>query len=488
VIRSRLHLGTAARSLAAAPRVHVAALVAVAAGAAALLLLATAEWGLGVTYDSVAYVQARDDLRVDVPQPRDEGGEPLYWWPPAYPLALNAVGGGYSGARYLSALLLFAGTLLIGGIAWRALGPTGGLAAAALYAFSPAAFDAHLELLAEPLYLVFAAAALALMVERRPALAGLATGAAILTRYAGLPLIVVGALVLRGRDRLKFLAVSVALYLAWLARNALVADQTTGRELRWHPPGSEQWGEALRALVHVVLTPGRLGSVSVPFEDPGVVLQIVAAAALLVGLARVRGRRPPTIVTAGLLFVGLYCAFLLVTVSLFDAGTPLNERLLVPIVPPLALAIAWLVQRTPIAAVALSCVFAVAVLQQVRTVSLYGLHYSGRIWSVASFDGVTLPEGDLHSNWPAAVAYFTGRSPHRLPQVQDPHTLDVNRQFDDEVAGLIRAVRAGTTSLVLLDERQLGERTPAVARTVAALRDECRRATAVVTICTATSR
>ena len=82
-----------------ASRCAVVALIVVGAASAALLLYATHTWGLGVSYDSVVYVQASHDLSsISLPQPRDHGGEPLYWWAPLYPLALKLVGGGYGGA------------------------------------------------------------------------------------------------------------------------------------------------------------------------------------------------------------------------------------------------------------------------------------------------------------------------------------------------------------------------------------------------------
>ena len=91
------------------------ALAAIGLAAAGLLLYATRAWGLGVTYDSVVYVQASHDLSsISLPQPNDHGGEPLYWWAPVYPLALKLVGGGYDGARLLNAFLLLTGVILIG--------------------------------------------------------------------------------------------------------------------------------------------------------------------------------------------------------------------------------------------------------------------------------------------------------------------------------------------------------------------------------------
>ena len=458
-------------------------LVAVAGAAAALMLATTHRWGLGVTYDSVIYVQASQSLSsIALPQPRDHGGEPLYWWAPGYPLALKVFGSSYSGARVLNALLLFIGVLLVAGIAWRAIGRRAAITAGALYALAPAVFTVHLNLLAEPLYLVLATAALALLAYRRSALAGLAAGAATLTRYAGLPLIIVGAVALRGRDRLKFLAASLTMYLAWLVRNEVVAGQINGRQARWHPPSWVAINGGLHVVLHLFVTAGHLPSLKLPFV--GLLVQVIAAAALLVAALRADREKPPTVVTLGLAYAGAYVAFLAITVSLFDASTFLDERLLLPIVPSLVFVIAWLVRDQPIVAATLVCVFAVSALQAARTASLYGIDYSSASWRPARFDRALLPTGDLYSNWPAAVAYFTGRSPQRMPAERDPKTLASNSDFGNEMARLADAVGHGKAALVIFNSEFLEIPSHGTPTTESpAFRTTCRPINTIVTIC-----
>jgi hypothetical protein len=264
----------------------------------------------------------------------------------------------------------------------------------------------------------------------------------------------------------------------------LTAGQATGRQPRWHPPDWAILTEALHTVAHLFVTEGDLPSIELPLIDPGSITQLVAVAALLVAVVRADRRHMPPIVAIGLIYAGLYCAFLLLTVSLFDAGTPVDVRLLVPIVPSIVFTIAWLTKQTPITAVAIFCVFAVATLQQARTVSLYGLDYSGRIWSAGSFERVSLRPGDLRSNWPAAVAYFTNRSPGQMPQRFDPHTLDTNPHYARDLRDLAQAVRNGRTTLVILDNAflQLPARETPLPQT-ALFRKHCRAVTKIVTIC-----
>jgi hypothetical protein len=441
---------------------HLIVLLATAASVASLLLIATQRWGLGVSFDSVVYIQASHDLSsIPLPQPLDDGGEALYHWAPGYAIALKAFGGSYVGARFLNVVLLFAGVLLIGGMTWRLVDRRAGLIAAGLYAASPTVFDMHLALLAEPLYLVLAIAALWLLAEERSVAAGLVVGAAALTRYAAFPLILLGGVTLRGRDRRSFLAISVSLYAAWMVRNRLAAGHTTGRQLAWHPPGWDKLEEGGRTLLHLLTTPGRLPSIHTGSLNAGVAAELVAAAAIVASLIALRGStRPPRLVTICVAFVPLYLAFVLVTVTVFDALTPLDARLLVPLFPSLAVSLAWIMrQRVALAAIVIA-VFTVATLQEVRTHRELGSDYSGRVWNAARITQADLPPTRLYSTWPAAVAYFTGRSPRRVPRPTDKATGKRNENYGAQMSELARAVRRGRAALVLLDERLIQVASP----------------------------
>lgn len=454
--------------------------------AAGLLLYATRRWGLGVSYDSVVYVQASHSLsRIGLPQPRDLGGRPLYWWAPVYPLALRAVGGGYESARWLNAGLLLVGTGAVGVTARAFLDGRAALIASVLYAFSPAVMNSHLSLLAEPLFLVLEVVVLAGVAGGRPALAGTAAGLASLTRYAGIPLLLVGGLILRGRDRLRFLVVSVVFYGSWLVRNRVEAGQWTGRELVWHPPDGAAARGAVTTLWHLLVTSGDLSSLHSASRLAGLASQAASAAALAFALVGSRHRQPPLLVRTALLFVAAYLLFLVITNSLFDALTPYDARLLVPVVPPLALTLGWLLSRTPVAAVVVSGAMLIATAQMVRVFSNYGMDYSGSVWNRARIGRTALPDGPLYSTWPAAIAYFTGASPQRVPNPVDEHTTKPNRRFRRELAAVEAAVRQGRASVVLLDERLLqipGNSSPAA--TFPGLRDTCRTANPYIYVCT----
>jgi hypothetical protein len=237
-------------------------------------------------------------------------------------------------------------------------------------------------------------------------------------------------------------------------------------------------------MLGFLVTPGRLPSVDPPLEHAGGFLQVVLAALLLVALARADRQDPPELLKVGLLYGAFYFAFVLVSTTVFDDVVPLDERLLVPLVPPLLVAIAWLVRAQPVAAAALVALFAVVTLQQVRTTSLQGRDYSGKVWSAGRIDSAALPRLPLYSNWPAAVAYFTGRSPRRFPRTGDAHTGEINTRYEEEMDELIRLLRDGRVAFVIFgaDFLQIPTSTVPIAETPP-LRGLCRPASPVVTVC-----
>jgi hypothetical protein len=467
-------------------QVTVPAIAAVGSALAALVLVATRRWGLGLSYDSVVYDQASHSLSsIDLPQPRDAGGAALYWWAPLYPVALKIAGSSYDAARYVNALLLLAGIVVTGVVAWRFLGRGAAVLAAVLYGTWPAVFSIHLDLLAEPLYLVFATATLGFLAARRAALAGGFAAAAVLTRYAGLPLVFVGAFALRGRGRLTFLLTSIVPCVAWIVRNEITAHQATGRSLGWHPPPWSIVENGVKAFEHLLITSGQVPSVSSHLPHAGLLLQGSAALLIMVALAlATRSGAMPTLVRIGLAFSLLYIASVVVTITFFDGATPLNERLLVPVVPPLVFLLAWAFRGAIALGVLLCLVFGVVMLQQARFMSTFGRDYSGLVWHEAHLDQAPLPPGDLYADWPAAIAYYTGRSPHRVPKAFELHTISSDPDYSLRIRRLAADVHAGRTSVVFLNTTflQFAPEKHPLWKT-APFRDVCRHVTAIVIVC-----
>ena len=214
---------------------------------------------------------------------------------------------------------------------------------------SAAMLQIHATVWSEPAFLFFSFLSLYLLgeyLERRGMLflvaSSVAAGIAALTRYAGVALIAagIGALLFcrhqkaagKGRDCLIFLALSAPALLFWLLRNVQAAGAITNRALSFHPV----------TLGHLVSFTDFFSAALFPARMPGG-LRIAGLAALLGALLffSIRIKKEPgraDSLRAYLYFIACYSAFLAGAITFFDAGIPMDSRLLSPI---LAAGLLW---------------------------------------------------------------------------------------------------------------------------------------------------
>src|SRR5262245_59310903 len=210
-----------------------AAWLAVLAALGGILALAYAtRHGVGITPDSVVYLEAARNLAAGRGLvSSDEGVElrPLTRFPPAYPVAialLSALGpDSLDAARWLALALLGANVGLVGLLVARSAPGARWLPAvgAGLIACSPEIAMLHGAALSEPLFLLLGFSGLLLLARHleQPGdaallAAALSIGLATLTRYVGLALVVTGLLAillasnLPGRRRARSAALFAA--------------------------------------------------------------------------------------------------------------------------------------------------------------------------------------------------------------------------------------------------------------------------------------
>lgn len=311
----------------------------------AVLVYTGTRWGPGVTPDSMEYLEAAWSFAEGQ---GFRGFSPH--WPPLYPLVLaglaQAGGDLLNGVRWLNSGLISVNIGLLAAIVarcdWRR-----DIARLFLLVLGLQAGFLHVHYLlwSEPLFLAFALADLLLLEavlrqpQRRGPLLALACVAAmaVLTRYAGLFLLVLNAaaLLLLFPDRVAASArlrraAGVTLgsslpLLSWLAFKSMDGGNVANRSLAWHPPTAAQ----LDMLGHTVATWAHLpDAVGLPLF-----LLLLACALWLI----VRGWRgeaaalPMRALLAG--YSLAYPAFLLVSITLVDFHTPLGERILFPLLP-----------------------------------------------------------------------------------------------------------------------------------------------------------
>lgn len=466
--------------------VFFASLLLGAAGAA--LIWYSTQWGAGLMDDSFIYITSAKNLVAGrgLAWPWGSGELlPMTYFPPMLPLTLAAfevVGvDAIAAIRMINLLAFGANVVLVGLIARYAARSRGfALFAALLFLASDVLIEAHAWALSEPLYLLFALFGLLLLNRylhrgSRWGLFGsaLLLGLAFLTRYIGFSLILVGLIVLviasratwrrRFWDIALFSFVSLLPMAGWMLRNSLVIggaiDRTPGAYL-------VTWNQIRNGLqtIFTWFLPGRIVQ-GREFLLLAVLVIAVATGILWVSLSR-RGRvqdrlfsNPAATMRLILaLQVIVHPAVLLVSKSFFEPTTPLNDRILSPILPSLLILLASLLadvsrmRRVALRAAALVVALLFTGFYVARSASLVprlhdtGLGLARRGWrNSETLEAVReLPQVPLFTNSPAAIYLYTGRPAYPIYNIE---FMRQSMQEDDAALVLFTSVDVGLYSV-----------------------------------------
>ena len=401
--------------------------------------------------DSVIYLDAARRLATDHSLAAFQYGtvKPLTHYPPLFPaliaglihLGLPAEGA----ARALNITLFGVTILLVAAIVRRVQGSTVvALSAAAVVLCAPRVFLAHTKFMSDPLLLPLELLFFYLLVlyaregsSSALRFAAVVAAVAALARYPGLALGGTGVLVILWLGRahfpelrtrliqaLTFLLVSFGPVLMWLVWNHMTAGNATNRTIAFHP-------ELRYGLYLAVLSVSRW---VVPFGSSAMPLRLVIVIALAVVLAwafRSLWHEPDRrgafaqVVAA---FVGLYIVFLAASITLVDAQTEIDGRILLPVflalVPVAALALERQIGltprlRTPLIGMAglIVAPALVATLREAAYLHEHGDGYANAPWTrdVIEMVGRVPPPVAIYSNAPEVIYYLTAREAREIP-------------------------------------------------------------------------
>ncbi len=483
---------------------------------AAAVVLASASGGPGIIPDSVIYLEAAHNLRqgegLSVPTWYAEAPiAPLTHYPPLLPillaglsaLGLQAANAAIALNAVCQALSVFLLALLVrraSGLDWL------GLLAGTFLALSPRLMDVHVSVLSEPPFLALTLLCLYLLIvylrtRRRWPLGPMAAAAAlaVLTRYVGVVVIGAAGLVLlawNGRSWKRRLGDAVLFGLpaglplvAWLVRNKLVGGSAANRQLAFHPPQADKILGGLEAmgrwfLASYLPSPAGIafvGVLVVVAAATAVLLRRQAPAALPLPAAGRSARELASAMGVLLLFCLLYAGFLLVSIAFVDAHTPMDNRLLAPLLGPLVGLLACLVVALPrlaarrwlMGVLALGLLALAGLQAKQLAAELQGRQsaegFASRAWQRSSLLqnlATAKPSRVFYSNWPDLIHYLTGRTAYLPPVRHNPYSLQPNTDYALELERMERALRAGAW-VVWLDEpgrSYLGDRQELVER------------------------
>jgi hypothetical protein len=443
------------------------------------ILRGATRWGIGTSPDSVAYIGAAASLQEGRGLSLPYGstmGTPLTHHAPLYPVLLAAGATPLASAGWLNALLFGANILLVGsvvrsntrGVLWMPI------LASLLVLTSVSLLTIHAFAWTEPLFLFVGFWGFFCLSEYLKRGELLSYGVSLvllalacLTRYAALPMLATGVLgiLLLDRKPLRPRLVRALLFGAlgalplglWVLRNLAMAGTSANREVSLHLIGASH----LWQLVYTVS-----GWLQLPNSAPDslrfALLLLVGAGILAVGILRQRersrGSEPPAerlhenvpFLRLLLIFVLLYIAFLVASISLVDANTPLDSRILAPVYVAGVFLFVYTLQElmrllgearwARVSAVVLISLFLLVssfnAVTWLSTAWRDGLGFSSVAWrqSVTMDTVRALPEEtSVFSNSPEAIYLLTGRPALALPKATSATAQQVNESYEADL-------------------------------------------------------
>ncbi len=467
----------------------VPGLVALSAISGMLLLAHATQHGIGVAPDSVSYLEAARNLAAGrgITTAEGDGAElrPLTRCPPLYPAALAAIAqlgpDSLDAARWLNLVLLGANVVLVSVLVARCAPGAHWLpvVGAVLMASSPEIAMLHGTALSEPLFLLLGFSGLlflSLQLETPNGLRLLATSlliaAASLTRYVGGALIATGIFAIllapnaRPHRRVKDAAVLAAIatlpIAIWALGNRLGGASATGRSFAFHPIGADALELAVGSVGEWLLA-RRVGAAPAWLLAAGLLLCTLHW--LASGAARAAGAALPRILA---LFVVAYLFLLLASICFFDAATPLNGRILSPVlVAMLVLALGGVRARIRagrssipvILAASLALIFSIGYARESsqwarERAAVGGAGFGSLGWrsSETMRRVAELPaNARIYSNGRDAIFLLTGRPTRWIPAPVDAETRQPRPGYAPELEEIRAALRAEDVSLVWFD-------------------------------------
>lgn len=457
-----------------------------------LILYATPQ-GLGLSDDSIAYIAgARSILNGDgYREAWLASNQPVTHFPPGFSslLALVGIAGldPLRGTRLVNSLLFGLNIFLLGIIGWKMTkSQIAGFVLAVLFLVNYSLFRVHSTAMSEPLYVFLTLAPFLtfyyyfeLKQKRWLILTGCLVGLAYLTRYAGLALFATflfSLILLRHpwKFRLSRSAIFVASFipfaLGWNIRNQLVADNATNRTLVYHSitPENIETGIYNVSLFLMPIEEWRSALIKIPNFFNAIVFIIIFA--LLIWVASKGLKKffqpsteiPEILSFVNVLYIFAYLASIISSMTLFDASTKFQLRILAPIFVSILTVTVYFLYQLHHKQKLLSSFFFFLFF----TFSLYGttntiteLRKGGQGYaSFQWFDSEAmkflqnLPEGTkIYSNEVPAVYLYTNRPSYVLPDLIDPVTGQERGGFEEGVANLQADVLSGEAVLALFD-------------------------------------
>jgi len=433
------------------------------------LLYSATVWGAGLTADSIAYLEGARDIIED----GNLDGIGTHF-PPLYFLII-AFCGGISGdplasLRYIQIVViglnLLAGALIVWKATHRSFLST--IIFLLVFVTSQPILSLHAMAWSEAMFSLFALLGVYYLLrfihnsENRNftlILSALCLSGAFLTRYAGITLIMTGVISLllfsgtnvlkRVKTSLLYGFISCLPMFLWMLRNWYISDNVTSRRLGYHPISTEKIEAGIQVFLQGFFIP----------ENNSIVFLLLLFLVILLYIftAKInpgdieRYDRTPEIC---FIFIVIYIPFIVVSISFFDAHTPLSPRILFPAYLFFLMAIIVLNNRAvqthdiKTIGIALSVLLIIFSLAQQKVQTRYlayakaqGLGFASKGWRQSeTLKWVTaLPKNTvIYTNAPDAIKVHTDRSSEMIPHIVVPTSRNRNQNLVADMQNMVQ--------------------------------------------------
>jgi hypothetical protein len=473
--------------------IFLALFIGVFAILAIILILWITPYGSGVNPDSITYFGAAKSILSG--QGYSINGSPITHFPPLYSLFLAATNLAANNivqaARILNAILYGINLGLVALLVYLTTGRKFLTTTVAIIFFlsSGRLLELHTSAWSEPLFITLFLAGIILLrfYVYKPKLSLLISSAiflgfASIARYVGiffLPAVLFIVFFYGSGRNIKqkllntfmYLSVTCVPLLVFLIRNIITEGSPTDRILIVHPITVWQYLLDLKNLAMNFITPISLAA-GVQSAFWGLVAVMIITQILLLFKRRSRETSWRSIDTlmplTSLLLFGFYVMFLYISITFFDASTPVDARLLSPIFCITIMGVfstIWTISKTLKAPLVwwvflLCVVFSISLktpdaIRSATTILENGSGYTSKQWqNSATMEFVKLVPDNvkIYSNGPDVLSFLTEKKASSLPDITFPVTRQTNILYDEQVDAMCMQITEKKALLVYFNQ------------------------------------
>jgi len=457
---------------------------------AIVFFLYVTENGVGISTDSTTYIATANSLLEG--KGFYKNSVPMTHYPPVYPILL-AISGLFSydivdSARWLHTIIYSVNAILFGILIFlntqrKLLAMIVGLV---IFFSSPTVLDIHSYALSESPFIMFSFLSFLLIYFYLSThrwiyllISSLSLGLAITTRYVGIALLPPVLIIIfsfvnkpfkqRIKEILTILIISLIPVFIWVVRNIITAQTATNRSFIYHPISINKLKDGLFGLIGMFLP--SFGSGWISLLEINIISLLFFYIAFVLYKKRGDFSHSQSIsvvfISIGFLFVLTYFVVLILSISFFDAATPLDNRILAPAYLILYISVisliflysnvapnnnVWMVFITFVIVLNLTNIS--SVIDKAQNFNADGIGYNSILWKESpTIEKLRSMQFDnlIYSNGASIVGFKLEIFVSSIPAYYSSNSTVENENYSEQLFSMCDAVEDGEAIVVFLD-------------------------------------